>query len=251
MDDFSVLKKSWRVLSHLIFYMVNIIITIFGACIFPLLCMGPRSWMHGMARFWCQCILNNAQWFLRITWKMESFPMLPADQRFLVACAHQSAWETLALNIALKKPAFILKHALMKVPILGWYFRCMDMIPIRREGIVSKAFLNHAQRVSSIGRPIVIFPQGKRETFEKSVRCHRGIFFLYQKLNLPVLAISINSGLFWPARHFFKTAGCITMKGHALIAPGLDETTFMHQLSTLLQEGNRSLQERNKSLILH
>ena len=232
---------SKRVTAHIIFYILNFGVTFLGALAFPVLYLGPVSWIYKIARWWCGRLLTHARWCLGITWKTQDFLLLESHSRLLVACAHQSVWETLVLNLLLKNPAFVLKNTLMHVPILGWFFHRMNMIPIHRGRGISKLFLQNAQSVLEEGRPIVIFPEGKRVPFGKAVRCHRGIFFLYQKLHVPVLALSVNSGFFWPPRRFFKRDGCITIQGHPLIEPGLEEEIFNHTLRALLQKGNEAL----------
>ncbi|GAJ45823.1 putative acyltransferase [Holospora elegans E1] len=235
------LTLSKRIFFHLCFYMFNFFVTFLGALTLPFLYMGPTSWIYKVAQWWCRCLLANAQKYLGISWKIKELPYVQSSSIFLIACAHQSAWETLILTTVFRAPAFVLKNTLMEVPVLGWFFRRMGMIPIHRGKIISKTFIRKAQDVLEQERSIVIFPEGKRVPFGKPVRCHRGIFFLYKTFNLPVLALSLNSGFFWPPRRFFKISGCIEMQGHPLIEPGLDEETFLSTLCTLLQKGNENL----------
>ena len=229
-------------LRHLGFYTANITVTILGTIIIPIMYFGPIRWGWVISRWWCRAIFKNAQWFLNISWKSNNILSVP--QTVIIACAHQSAWETLALNLIFPRPAFILKQSLMHIPVIGWYLKHFGMIPIRRGKFISKTFLTNAQHAQFQGRPIIIFPEGKRVPFGSVVRCHRGIFFLYQKLNIPVLALSTNSGFFWPPRCFFKRSGCISIQGHPLIEPGLDESTFLLRLQNTLQEGNVQLSKQ-------
>src|SRR5271163_4568210 len=50
----------------------------------------------------------------------------------IVACKHQSAWETFALYAVLDDPAFILKRELMWIPLFGWHMWKAGLIPIDR-----------------------------------------------------------------------------------------------------------------------
>ena len=231
-------------IAHISFYILNCGVTFLGALVLPVLYLGPLSWTYIIARWWCKRLLTHARWCLGINWKTQDFPVLVSHSRLLVACAHQSAWETLVLNLLLKNPAFVLKNTLMHAPVLGAFFHRMKMIPIHRGRSVSKLFLQNAQNVLEQGRPIVIFPEGQRVPFGRPVRCHRGTFFLYQTLQVPVLALSVNSGFFWPPRRFFKRSGCIILKAHPLIEPGLDEEAFNHTLRNLLQKGNEVLYQQ-------
>ena len=51
----------------------------------------------------------------------------------IIACKHQSAWETFALYAVLRDPAYILKRELMWIPLFGWYTWKAGLIPVNRE----------------------------------------------------------------------------------------------------------------------
>ena len=52
---------------------------------------------------------------------------------FFVASAHQSMFETFALQIPLDGPIFILKKELLNIPLFGWYLRKIGSIAIVRD----------------------------------------------------------------------------------------------------------------------
>ena len=54
-------------------------------------------------------------------------------EKYFVASAHQSMFETFALQIPLKGPIFILKKELLKIPLFGWYLKKIGAIEIIRE----------------------------------------------------------------------------------------------------------------------
>ena len=237
------LKQLTRCTLHILFYVANVLVTFMGLCIMPILWFAPIHWSQNVARWWCLRLLAHAEYFLNVRWRITGDLSFPKDTPLLIACAHQSAWETLALTIIFANPAFILKSSLLHVPVLGWYLKRLGMIPIHRGRMISKTFLEAVKRTLAQGRSIIIFPEGKRVPVRTPVHCHRGIAFLYQKLQVPVLAISVNSGLFWPPRKFFKHTGCIEAKVHALIPAGLDEAVFLSRLQENLENGNRALLE--------
>ena len=53
--------------------------------------------------------------------------------RFFVASAHQSMFETFALQIPLDSPIFILKKELLKIPLFGQYLKKIGSVEIIRE----------------------------------------------------------------------------------------------------------------------
>lgn len=230
-----------RCVNHLCFYSANIIITFLTFCVIPVLFFTPKAGYHRVSRWWSERLLANAKYFLGITWRITGTVPLPTDGPYLIACAHQSAWETLVSNVLFLNPSFVLKSTLLHAPVLGWYLKRLGMIPVHRGRMISKSFLEAASSVLTHHRSIVIFPEGKRVPIRTPVRCRRGIAYLYHKLHIPVVVISVNSGAFWPARTFFKHAGCIEAKIHPIIPPGLQETEFLTLLQTTLEQGNRAL----------
>ena len=85
--------------------------------------------------------------------------------RFFVASAHQSMFETFGLQIPLNGPIFILKKELLNIPLFGWYLRKIGSIAIIRE-TTTKENLNFfdkvKERLEKNKRPLLIFPQGTR-----------------------------------------------------------------------------------------
>ena len=74
-------------------------------------------------------------WLLRVVcgtkveWRgIEKTPKGPC----IVACKHQSLWETFSLYALLDDPVYVLKRELMWVPLFGWYMRKAGLIAIDR-----------------------------------------------------------------------------------------------------------------------
>ena len=65
---------------------------------------------------------------------------------FFVASAHQSMFETFALQIPLDGPIFILKKELLSIPLFGWYLRKIGSIAIVRQ-TTTKENLNFFDKI--------------------------------------------------------------------------------------------------------
>jgi len=57
---------------------------------------------------------------------------IPKTEKYFVASAHQSMFETFALQSVLDYPVFILKKELLKIPIFGLYLKKIGSISINR-----------------------------------------------------------------------------------------------------------------------
>ena len=93
------------------------------------------------------------------------------NEKFFVACTHQSAFETFYLQVILSSPFFIIKKELTKIPIFGNFLKKIGCIWIDRDKI-SKDNINFFEKivksVENSDNPLVIFPQGKRYDTEFS-----------------------------------------------------------------------------------
>ena len=82
----------------------------------------------------------------------------------LVACKHQSMFETLEMILLLDEPATVLKRELADIPLWGWVTRRYGVIPVDRKGGAAalRRMMRAAEAAIAEGRPIVIFPEGTR-----------------------------------------------------------------------------------------
>jgi 1-acyl-sn-glycerol-3-phosphate acyltransferase len=155
----------------------------------------------------------------------------------IIAAKHQSAWETLRLNVLFFDPAIVLKQELTHVPVWGWYaWRC-GMIPINRSGGAKalKRMMDAAHKAKDDGRKIVIFPQGTRVAPGVRKPYKSGVVALYKELELPIVPMAVNSGLFWPKGAFIKKPGVVTIEFLPPIPPGLPRAEMMARLEGELE----------------
>ena len=58
------------------------------------------------------------------------------NQKFFIASAHQSQFETFFLQSIFNSPVFILKKELLKIPIFGWQLKKIGSISIDRNKLL-------------------------------------------------------------------------------------------------------------------
>ncbi len=163
----------------------------------------------------------------------------------IVACKHQSAWETFALFMLLEDPAYVLKRELMRIPLFGSLARKARMIPIDR-GARGSALARMAALVreeAAQGRQIVIFPEGTRRPPGAEPRYLPGVAQLYAETGLPCVPIALNSGLFWPRRTLRRYPGTIVAEVLEPIPPGLGKRAFLERLRSVIEDATARLIE--------
>ena len=157
----------------------------------------------------------------------------PKEEKYFVASAHQSMFETFALQAVLDYPVFILKKELLQIPLFGLYLKKIKSIAIVRE-TTTKDNLNFFDKAASIikseNRPLLIFPQGTRIKTDERVPFKKGVGRIYEALNISCIPIALNSGNVWPKKGIIKYPGKITISLLEPIKPGLNKAQFIKNL---------------------
>lgn len=153
--------------------------------------------------------------------------------RYFVASAHQSMFETFVLQAPLNFPIFILKKELLKIPLFGWYLRKIGSIEIIRE-TTTKENLNFFDKIkksiSDGDRPLLIFPQGTRVKIGERRPFKKGVGKIYSNLNIACIPVALNSGKIWPKNSFMKYNGDIHISFLDPIMPGKDRILFVKEI---------------------
>jgi 1-acyl-sn-glycerol-3-phosphate acyltransferase len=186
---------------------------------FPISLFGTgaiRWWAHQWVRYHKIC----ARFLLGVRTRVEGAPPKGAC---LVACKHQSMFETLEIILLLDEPAIVLKRELADIPLWGWVTRRYGVIPVDRKGGATalRRMMRAAEAAIAEGRPIVIFPEGTRVPPGEQPPLQPGFAGLYRALTLPVVPVAVDAGRLWPKGKFVKRAGLVTMRFLDPVEPGL------------------------------
>ena len=148
---------------------------------------------------------------------------------FFVASAHQSMFETFALQIPLDGPIFILKKELLNIPLFGWYLRKIGAIAIVSETTTKEnlSFFDKVkERIKKNNRPLLIFPQGTRVKLDEQPSFKKGVGRIYKSIDLPCIPVALNTGKVWPKNSFMKYPGDIHISFLEPIMSGKDSEEF-------------------------
>ena len=158
---------------------------------------------------------------------------IPTTEKYFVASAHQSMFETFALQAVIDYPVFILKKELLKIPLFGLYLKKIKSIEIVRD-TTTKDNLSFFDKVATIikneNRPLLIFPQGTRVEAREQIPFKKGVGRIYEALNISCVPIALNSGNVWPKKGIIKYPGKITISLMEPIKPGLSRDDFIKTL---------------------
>jgi len=221
--------------------------TAFAIPALPILLLPPR-WTRRWANVWIAFCL----WWLRLTCglshRLEGMENLSGGP-VIIACKHQSTWETLALARLFPDCAIVLKRELLFIPIVGWALARAGHIAVSRGDGASalRGLVRQARAAEADGRSILIFPEGTRTPVGSEKPYQVGTAALYRQLGLPVVPVALNSGLFWGRRKFIKRPGVIDVEVLPAIPPGLDRETFMATLRERIENATARLVARGNT----
>jgi 1-acyl-sn-glycerol-3-phosphate acyltransferase len=211
-----------------------------GTLFLPLLA-GPRAAARWMARHWARATLGGLEILAGTGMAIRG---RAPEGAALIASKHMSMWDTLALFMALDRPAFVMKRELLWIPFFGWYVWKAAAIPIDRDGKAKalRRMTRAAQKVLAEGRPIVIFPEGTRKKPGMPPDYKPGVAGLYALLGRACVPVALDSGRYWTG--FVKKPGVITLAFLEPVAPGLRRDAFMALLQQRIETATAALLER-------
>jgi 1-acyl-sn-glycerol-3-phosphate acyltransferase len=177
------------------------------------LLIGPRSWameglrLHGLVCTWLLKVICGTRLEVR---GRENIP----HGGCLVVAKHQSAWDTFALIPLFRDPAIVLKAELTRIPLYGWFCVKFEHILVRRERAAAalKSMIAEAKAKSEQGREVLIFAEGTRRPPGAEPDYKPGYIALYDALDVPLVPLALNSGLYWPRKSLVRYPGTIIVE---------------------------------------
>ena len=213
------------------------IVTVFLIAL-PTLFLPPRFTLL-FGKFLGHYVVFIVKIFLNTKVEFKGIENIPKTEKYFVASAHQSMFETFALQSVLAYPVFILKKELLKIPLFGLYLKKIKSIEIVRD-TTTKDNLNFFDKVAAIikneTRPLLIFPQGTRVKVDDKVPFKKGVGRIYEALNIACIPVALNSGKVWPKSGVIKYPGKITVSFLEKVKPGLNRDDFIKDLENKIYE---------------
>ncbi|MBI3774539.1 MAG: 1-acyl-sn-glycerol-3-phosphate acyltransferase [Gammaproteobacteria bacterium] len=164
-------------------------------------------------------------WWLAITcnlrFEVEGRDNIPGSTA-IIFCKHQSAWETLALQLIFPPQVWLMKRELLWIPFFGWGLALLEPIAINRaqgSKAIRQLVVQGTARLRA-GRWVVIFPEGTRVAPGERGTYHKGGALLAEKSACSVVPVAHNAGEYWPRHGFMKKPGTIRV----VIGPAIATT---------------------------
>ncbi len=222
---------------NIAFALWTILIASSGMLVFSLKYSTPSAF----AKIWAKGCL----WFLKhlagIDYEIRGQQYIPTYPA-LIASAHQSTFEALLFILILEKPTYVVKKELLRIPLISFYIKKLDMIIINRAG-GHKTLLQILKKAQTKKEhTIIIFPDGtRRKPYDHPHKMPSGVLALYKTLSLPLHPVALNSGVCWPKGNTQFIPGKIIIEFFPPIKAGQDIDTLKISLKEILDTNSDRL----------
>ncbi len=205
----------------------------------------PSCVSRKIAKYWSYINLLLLRLICNIKYEIKGLENLPKDKHYIIACKHQSAWETVTLHQFFAPLVFLFKKELAYIPFFGLALFKTGAIAVDR-GNGNKAMIKKLEQLFKLRLKhsnIIIFPEGTRSLPNSQPNYKSGISLITKNLqNELVIPIALNSGLFWPKKGFKKYPGTIKVSILPAIQTGLlSVSEFQDKLVTSIENEMKNL----------
>lgn len=210
-----------------------------------LLLLPTLAWQRGAlftSRAWGRGVVDVLCPLIGLRYRILGKEHIPQGAA-IIACKHQSTWETLVFFNLLRRPHYVIKVELTRIPLFGQFTQRAGSIVVDRDaGLAAiKGLVRDAKAAIAKGGQVIIFPQGTRIAPGTKEPYQPGIAGLYTQLGVPVVPVALNSGVFWGRRQFEKRQGTVTLEFLPPIPPGLGRARFMAELESRIETASDRL----------
>ena len=131
--------------------------------------------------------------FFRRYWRVriDGLEHVPATGPFIVAPVHRSNVDfILAAMVTTLRVRFMVKHTVWRVPLLGPVIETLGAIPVER-GTADRAAIRAIEDALRAGEPVVVFPEGTRQSGTTVGALFDGVAYLGQRTGAPIVPVGI------------------------------------------------------------
>ena len=198
------------------------------------------------AKIWSFCIAWFLKKFVGINYEIRGKENLPEKGGFIIACKHQSMWDTYIMHLVFDRPVYVYKKELLKIPFYGWFISKMSGIVVDREGGAKalKNLISETKNYINKNQVVIIFPQGTRTSIGSNTRDYPyqpGIAALYSVIDAKIIPAALNSGLYWNKKGLTGKSGTIILEFLPEISAGLSKKEFMVALENAIETKSAQL----------
>ncbi len=175
---------------------------------------------------------------------------LPETGAYIVAAKHQSWGDGFLSYSEIPGLVFVTGDHLEKLPLIGGILRKLGAIVIDTCGGGARKAASLSEgiaRAKANGDRVLIYPEGHLAPVDHKMRYKAGVWHMYEEMQVPVIPVATNLGLFWAQTAHKKTKGHAKIEFLEPIPPGLPKDRFMDLLETRIETRTAELVSEARS----
>lgn len=150
---------------------------------------------------------------------------IPRQGAFVLAPIHRSNIDTpLAAAVSSRRLRFMGKDSLWKIRPIGWLISVLGAFPVTR-GTADREALKRCITVLEMGEPLVLFPEGTRQSGPTVMPLFDGAAYVAVKAGVPIIPLGIGGSerVMPKGKKMIYPRKCVLVVGEPIVAH-LDET---------------------------
>lgn len=212
---------------------LTIVFSFVGIAILPL----PTRWRYVVITRWSVLTVAWLKLSCGLGFEVRGRENIPARPG-VILCKHQSAWETIALQLIFPRQSQVLKRELLRVPFFGWGLASLNPIAIDRSAgtrALKSVLAGGMERISE-GWWVLIFPEGTRIPIGQKGRYTQTGAALAVRSACPLIPVAHNAGAFWARNALAKYPGTIEVViGPPIETNGKSTKIIMREVETWIE----------------
>ena len=218
----------------LVYYLLSAIYVLVSV---PFLALPGRGPVSRIIRSYTRAMNWNLRMVAGIRKEVRGKQNLP-EGAFVIGAKHQSWGDGYLIYPEVKNLAFVTGDHLEKFPLVGGILRKLGAIVIDTCGGGERkaASLREGMEVArKEGRRVLIYPEGHLAPAGYHFRYKPGIWHMAQAMQVPVVPVATNIGVFWRQQEKKKRSGTAVIEFLEPIPYDLPKDEFMKRLTEVVE----------------
>lgn len=216
------------------YYLISVIYVLVSL---PFLALPGRGPVTSIIRSYTRAMNLNLRLVAGIKKDVRGRENLP-DGPFLIAAKHQSWGDGYLIYPEVRNLAFVTGDHLEKFPLVGGILRKLGAIVIDSCGGGERKAASLAEGMDKAredGRRVLIYPEGHLAPPDHYFRYKPGVWHMQKAMNVPVVPVATNLGVFWQQEQTEKNPGTAVIEFLPPIEPGLAKDEFIAKLTQTVE----------------
>jgi 1-acyl-sn-glycerol-3-phosphate acyltransferase len=160
-------------------------------------------------------VYTATRWLIRfLFWiftelEVDGLEHVPEEGPVLLVSNHVNLMDPIVpIGLLKRRVSFMAKEEIFDWPIMGPWFKGLDLVPVARGSITSRHAIRRAEELLARGWIVGVYPEGTRSRRPGMVPAHDGAAFLAMRTGVPILPVAITGthmvlqeGKFFPRRN--------------------------------------------------